>query len=728
MLEPVIDKVELPTPPDDPRSSAPVESRAAGTLARRFVELLLDDTGRAKAVATGRTAATKTIFDEFGLADDPEDDEVPNRTLPIDEVAVAVLLAAQMEDDPSILRAMRKEAPVVVLQAPDARTTKATDYVVRVCCFGRTTSILSTGTLADLSDSDLASSDRRQGVILSCDVDKRGRQELEQRALSALSLAVPVCAISVDIGRAVPEQVRVVADRTIVPGGWNVPLLAVLIEAVTGTAVAVPDESWISSTTLDDLRMSISRHRGAAGSLERLRSTVQRRVSRGEELPDVRDLHGYGAAKAIVEAMLADLKDYRDGKVAWSAMSRGLVLAGPTGTGKTFLARCFARSAGLPLVIGSMAQWQSAGDGHLGDCLSAMKRTFSEARASAPSILFIDELDSIGDRATFHYRHLNYSSQVVNSMLEELDGANDRSGVTVLAATNHVDRIDPAILRPGRLDRVVTIGMPDAPELAGILRTLIGADLPGVDLMPVALAGRGGSGAAAASWVRQARGIARRAGRDLEIADLLCAVREGREILPETERRRIAIHEAAHAAAAVALDIGVVGGVSIHDAGGTTLVKPAARTTTRHEAVAVLVHLLAGRAAERHFLGSVSAGAGGQASSDLALATKTAIAVEGSWGLGENGAVWFGDVGSADFPSLALVPGLLGSVRRLLRHCEAEAGRFVAANEQPIRRCAGRLQTAGHLDANEVLAALGPIDTFVPAIDVAVPPDGTSVT
>ncbi|WP_152048506.1 AAA family ATPase [Aureimonas psammosilenae] len=392
-------------------------------------------------------------------------------------------------------------------------------------------------------------------------------------------------------------------------------------------------------------------------------------------------------------------------------MPRGLVLAGPPGTGKTLFARSFARSAGLPLVIGSLAQWQSTGDGHLGDCLSAMKKCFSDARAAAPSILFIDELYGIGDREAFHPRARDYGAQVVNGLLEELDGASDRTGVVVLAATNHVSRIDKAILRPGRLDRVARIEMPDVPALVGILRTQLGDDLPSADLLPIALAGRGGSGASVASWVRQARGTARRAGRGIEVADLLAAVREGRVQVPADERRRIAIHEAAHACAAVACSIGTVHALTIHDTGGVTQLIPTARTTTRSEVMGIVVYLLAGRAAEKAFLGSISAGAGGSATSDLALATRAAFGIEASWGLDTLGPMWLGDP-EQDFTMLACVPGFAASARDLLLRCEAEADRLVTQNEAAIRRCAERLFDAGHLDAEAVLEALGPIPPF----------------
>ena len=125
-------------------------------------------------------------------------------------------------------------------------------------------------------------------------------------------------------------------------------------------------------------------------------------VSAGSEnAPPLEELAGYGRAKMEGLAIAADLRAYRAGKLGWSSVARGLVLAGPPGVGKSLYARALTRSAGVPLMIGSMAAWQASGDGHLGDMLKAMAATFEEARRRAPCLLFMDELDSVGDRQSF---------------------------------------------------------------------------------------------------------------------------------------------------------------------------------------------------------------------------------------------------------------------------------------------------------------------------------------
>src|SRR3546814_617433 len=151
------------------------------------------------------------------------------------------------------------------------------------------------------------------------------------------------------------------------------------------------------------------------------------------------------------------------GGLRWEDVDCGVLLSGPTGVGKTMFAGALARTCGCPLVSASLGEWQAAG--HLGDLLKAMRRTFDEARKCAPCILFIDEIDSFGDRAAFDRHHRDYGIPLVNAFLEELDGVRGRAGVVVVGATNDPERIDPAIRRPGRLDRTIELGLPDAEAL-----------------------------------------------------------------------------------------------------------------------------------------------------------------------------------------------------------------------------------------------------------------------
>ena len=120
-----------------------------------------------------------------------------------------------------------------------------------------------------------------------------------------------------------------------------------------------------------------------------------------------------GKAKEWGERWMADIRDYRDGKIPWSDVDSGLLLHGVPGTGKTLFAQALARSVDVPLVATSFSAWQGSGKGYLGDCLSAMRKSFAEAMRVAPSILFVDEFDALGARGGGDSENRNYWTSVI---------------------------------------------------------------------------------------------------------------------------------------------------------------------------------------------------------------------------------------------------------------------------------------------------------------------------
>jgi ATP-dependent Zn protease len=153
--------------------------------------------------------------------------------------------------------------------------------------------------------------------------------------------------------------------------------------------------------------------------------------------------------------------------------------------------------------------------------------------------MFIDEIDTVPARGSGKGND-DWWTAITNTLLECLDGFERREGVVVIAACNDPARLDPALVRAGRLDRQIEIPLPDVPALAGILRTHLGNDLAGVDLRPAALAGYGRTGADVERFVREARGLARRAGRAITMDDLLASMHDGAPEWPAELRRRIA--------------------------------------------------------------------------------------------------------------------------------------------------------------------------------------------
>jgi SpoVK/Ycf46/Vps4 family AAA+-type ATPase len=189
----------------------------------------------------------------------------------------------------------------------------------------------------------------------------------------------------------------------------------------------------------------------------------------------VETLSGYGRAKDWALDLKADLDDYRASILTWSEMSTKLLLSGPPGTGKTTFARALCNSLQVPLVVTSVSTWLQGG--HLNDVIDKMAKTFVEARAMAPSILFIDEIDGIGKRQPAEREHADYWNTIVNKALELLDGAVKNEGLIIVGATNRPDHIDEAIKRSGRLETHIEIPRPDIPTLAEILAHHLGDDV-----------------------------------------------------------------------------------------------------------------------------------------------------------------------------------------------------------------------------------------------------------
>ena len=273
-----------------------------------------------------------------------------------------------------------------------------------------------------------------------------------------------------------PPDLVAAMDREIVLG---VPTPSELSE----TACRLTDEPATFDLTEEEaarvtprlLRLSVRPTQDADAYLRKLRALLAReatvvaspvaqsRTVRDE--PTLDRIHGMDEAVAWGFQLRDDLDAFRKGERSWSDVDGGLLLSGPPGTGKTLYARALAATCGVPLVSGSYGAWLSTGTAHQGDLLKAMRKAFADAKAVAPAILFIDEVDAFADRARVKH-HPEWHTEVVNTLLAEIDGVEIRRGVVLIGACNHPDKLDPALVRSGRLDRHIRIGTPGTAALA----------------------------------------------------------------------------------------------------------------------------------------------------------------------------------------------------------------------------------------------------------------------
>ena len=644
------------------------------------------------------------------------------RVMRPDEVAVAILLGQALDRARDVLAKLQDRDTVAIIEVPGEGYVGFVERLFEKYVIDTDAPVLY-GDGLSLQENAVA-------VPRTVAIFARGGEEKSRKATkggnaefaAAIQRRCAIIGIAAEPDRLLPPHLIRMAEHRIVLGRLDGPAIAAVIEAITGRHPGAVDDGLAKSVTLEALNIAVRGDLGASRSLARLRHLVGANGRDAEPGPLLSQMHGLGAAKPWGLALIHDLRDYAAGRLAWAEVDKGCLLTGAPGTGKTSIARALAREANVHFIATSYAQWQAHREGHLGHVTQAIRKAFSEALLQSPSILFIDEIDTLPARGAGKWND-DWWTSITNCLLESLDGFERREGVVVIAACNDPSRLDPALVRSGRLDRHIEIPLPDVPSLVGILRTHLAADLADADLREVALAARGGTGADVERFVREARGRARRAGRPINIQDLLEAVRNGQSEWPADVRRRVAYHEAGHAIAFLALGIAEPKALSIGGTGGLAESDLGEmRAITRSHLEKFLVALLAGRAAEQLTFGEATAGAGGSDDSDLGRATMLATRLETDYGLGTFGLVCI--PGGSSGRDLLLLDTLRSAVGGTIDRAYGTALELLGRNQHALEALAAALFAAGYLDRTDIQAILvhSPLVAQTMAVAPAAPP------
>jgi len=440
-------------------------------------------------------------------------------------------------------------------------------------------------------------------------------------------------------------------------------------------------------------------------------------AERGDNIVTFQDVAGVDEAKDEVKEIVDFLRHPERFSSVGGRIPKGILLVGPPGTGKTLLARSIAGEAGVPFLFASGSDFVEM---YAGVGASRVRRLFKEAQRHKSCIIFIDELDAVGRARGGSSLSHEEREQTLNQLLVEMDGFATHPGIVVIAATNRQDILDPALLRPGRFDRQVTVGNPDLKGREAILRVharKIPMD-PGVDLRSIARGTPGFSGADLANLVNEAALFAGRAGRTMvldsdmqEARDKVLMGVERRSVaLSEMDRVNCAYHEAGHAVVAALLPkADPLHKVTIIPRGramGVTMQLPEAdrHTYTKEYLETQVAVLMGGRVAEEIFMNHMTSGA----SNDIERATDIAQHMVCEFGMSPLGPLAFRKPGNAfeadkhHTVSEATAQRVDEEIRSVVMNAYDHATWIINRNKDAVRLMAEALLEQESLEAHEI--------------------------
>lgn len=445
----------------------------------------------------------------------------------------------------------------------------------------------------------------------------------------------------------VPDYVRAACEVFQDVGDPNPALMRSAMAVFYGRSYDMEDEIVLTADWRD-LATIFRKGRSPRQSVVRLKTlTSQRRNSAQSEIPapngaaKLRSLHGFGEATEWGLDLMRDLEAYKAGAIEWADVERGLLLFGNPGTGKTTFGRKLADACGVPFFHGSYSTWQS--EGHQGEMLAAMRKTFQTAVKNAPCILLIDELESFTRRDRKHH-HSDYMRGVVNGLLELLDGVDGREGVVVIGASNAPDEIDAAILRAGRIDTHVEITAPDGEARCQILEDYVRWRIPESARAEIGDKTEGLTGADLEKLARRIRRAHKFEGKAMDIDLVRSCLPKFLELPPE-RLHAAAVHESGHAVVGlchnrtiirIRLVDRILEGIGTTSIGSVEFERDKFRRQTPQHLLEEIAIMFGGMAAESEIVdGGHDNGAGGGDRSDLVIATDLATTYEAIYGMGE---------------------------------------------------------------------------------------------